>query len=240
MPYRSMKYDILEYEKQIREIQRKNEKSDQYSSAAEHLCRFKKEDRLIPVYTLCLYHGENVWNGPRSLKDMMDFGNDRDKMSSLFFDYPLRLYCINEVTDFSVFHTELKELFTMLHFRQDKESLRKLVTQGNNYQSLSEETMETVAIMLHMPGIWKQKTEYKREENGEVKYNMCKALEDWEAEARSEGMEIGRSERLEYGKCIIIKNMLERNMPPEDICALAECDMALVDKVKAELHLLLP
>ncbi len=26
--------------------------------------------------TLCLYHGEEKWDGPRSLKDMMDFGAD--------------------------------------------------------------------------------------------------------------------------------------------------------------------
>lgn len=25
-------------------------------------------DRLVPVYTLCLYHGENHWDGPRSLR----------------------------------------------------------------------------------------------------------------------------------------------------------------------------
>ena len=37
-----------------------------------------KSDRLTPTYTLCLYHGKEIWDGPRSLKDMMDFGEDKE------------------------------------------------------------------------------------------------------------------------------------------------------------------
>lgn len=43
----------------------------------------------MPEATSCLYHGEEKQNGPRSLKDMMDFGSDADGMSRFFKDYPL-------------------------------------------------------------------------------------------------------------------------------------------------------
>lgn len=32
--------------------------------------------RDIVKNTVCLYHGKKAWDGPRSLKDMMDFGSD--------------------------------------------------------------------------------------------------------------------------------------------------------------------
>ena len=42
-------------------------------------------------YTLCLYHGEGKWDGPRSLRDMVRFQEEEDPFESLFNDYPLRL-----------------------------------------------------------------------------------------------------------------------------------------------------
>ena len=76
-----MDYDCREYGRQIREAQRANEALDKagekvYADAGERLCKVRKEERFAPVYTLCLYHGEEAWDGPRSLKDMMDFGDE--------------------------------------------------------------------------------------------------------------------------------------------------------------------
>ena len=76
MPLRCMEYDTMEYRKQLDAIKRahsvKNKKKLQ--SSAERFSGVTKEDRLFPVYTLCLYHGEEPWDGPRTLKDMMNFG----------------------------------------------------------------------------------------------------------------------------------------------------------------------
>ena len=77
MPWRIMEYDCMEYGKQIRRIQNANREAGEYASAGEFLCGFRREDRLVPVYTLCLYHGTGQWNGPRCLRDMADFGADR-------------------------------------------------------------------------------------------------------------------------------------------------------------------
>lgn len=78
LPYRCMQYDSLEYGKQLR-------------TSEEWLCGITKKDRLAPVYTICLYHGEEPWDGPYALRDMVDFGEDRDGMGKFFADYPLRL-----------------------------------------------------------------------------------------------------------------------------------------------------
>ena len=80
MPFRCMEYDTLEYRRQIDRRIRDNEKISQWSSEAEFLCGVRKTDRFAPVYTVCLYHGKEAWDGPRSLKDMMDFGSDPDQL----------------------------------------------------------------------------------------------------------------------------------------------------------------
>ena len=80
MPWRVMDYDCREYGKQIREAQRINNERAKagesiYESAGERLSKVRKAERFAPVYTLCLYHGMDPWDGPRSLKDMMEFGD---------------------------------------------------------------------------------------------------------------------------------------------------------------------
>lgn len=84
MPLRCMRYDVLEYEQQIGELKKANRLNSRLKSGGEFLCGIQKGDRLAPVYTLCLYHGEEIWDGPRSLKDMREFGKDEDQMSRFF------------------------------------------------------------------------------------------------------------------------------------------------------------
>lgn len=74
MPWRHMNYDALEYGKQIKELKSQNKNEKRLKPGEEFLCGLTKEDRLDPVYTVCLYLGEKPWQGPRSLKDMMNAG----------------------------------------------------------------------------------------------------------------------------------------------------------------------
>ena len=55
-------------------------------------------------------------------------------------------------------------------------------------------------------------------------------------EAKEEGREEGRAEGREEGKAEIIKNMLRRNMPEEDICAITECSPEFVAGVRKKLQ----
>lgn len=75
MPLRMMEYDSLEYRKQVKEIE--SEKSMRQKEQGKKPCtwstRLNSEDKLQPVYGLCLYHGTEEWDGPVSLKDMMNF-----------------------------------------------------------------------------------------------------------------------------------------------------------------------
>lgn len=185
MPWRCMNYDSLEYERQIHEIQAQNKELKHFESDIEKLSRFQKSDRLAPVYTVCLYHGSDPWDGPRSLKEMMQFGNDLEAAfwENQFMDYGMRLICVNELDDTSAFTTELKELFAIMAYQKDKPGMRKFLEKHKEYEQLDEETARVIGTVMGVNTFMMNKSKYEKE--GE--YNMCQAIREmWE-----EGIEIG-------------------------------------------------
>ena len=213
MPFRCMEYDTLEYRRQIDRRIRDNEKTSQWSNEAEFLCGVRKEDRFAPVYTICLYHGREAWDGPRSLRDMMDFGPDSDQMSRYFADYPMKLFCVNEEQDFSCFHTELRQFFTMISSQKDWKRLRRL-TESEDYRNISAETAEAIAVVLG----WSDPKEIqmKYEEKGKG-VNMCKALEDLLAIEREKGEKLG----IEQKTYDMIRNMQKEGIEMDRICRIS-------------------
>lgn len=199
MPFRCMQYDTMEYAHQLDHLRSQNNAEGNWNSWAERVCGFKQTDRLIPIYTLCVYHGLEKWDGPRSLKDMMNFGKDEDEMSRLFHDYPLHLYCLNEMDDFQVFHTEVRQVFQALRFREDKQKLSKLINTDPAYQHMEADTMEVMSVMLNAPKILENKREYMTIEEGREEYDMCKALKDLTDDARREGVAKGMAQGMESG-----------------------------------------
>lgn len=137
----------------------------------------------------------------------MDFGADEDQMSRFFADYPMRLFCVNEEADVSVFKTELRELFRILQFRSNRQELKKLMQQNPEYRHLDEETSEVVAAMLNAPEIWENRERYMNQEKEE--FNMCRALQEWAEEERTEGRAEGIAEAREVGIRILIENCKE-------------------------------
>lgn len=203
-----------------------------WSDSAERLCGFRKTDRLTPIYTICLYHGDTPWDGPVTLSDMMCFGDDSDDMRHFFIDYPMKLFCINEQTSFSTFHTELKELFQAIKYKSNKTLLKQLFEQNRNYQSLSADTVEALSILLHMPVLWENREDYMNKTKNREEYNMCKGMRDWLEEERTNGFNDGFNNGIAGGKKITIQNMLKRGFSDIDICALVECDEMLVNEVR--------
>lgn len=90
MPARIMIQEALEYDRQIKEIARRNERAYKiycdaekkdgldavYKDAGEYLYKFRKKDFLLPAVTLVVYFGEKEWNGAKSIKSLI---KTRDK-----------------------------------------------------------------------------------------------------------------------------------------------------------------
>ena len=191
------------------------------------------------MYTICLYHGEEKWDGPLNLKDMMDFGADKE-LCRFFADYPLRLFCVNEQDDFGMFHTELRELFELLSCRKDRKKLRQRVSEREDYRHLSPETAETLSVLLNIPQLWEERNQYMKETEEKEEYDMCQALREWSEEERAigrqEGISLGISQGISQGNerktNQVIRNMLARGYSDEDICVIAECTVGKIEEVR--------
>ena len=200
MPWRIMRYDQMEYGRQIRDIisRRGAALRKQGRSAGNWTKRLQQEDRLCPVYTICFYHGTEPWDGPRGLRDMMQFGKETEGWQDVFHDYGMTLFCAGEQNDLSRFGTDLKLLLEVLQLRQDKDGLLRLWSE-EPFSHLDLETAEAMAVMTDSVDILK-----KLEVTEEGGCNMCLAVEemkrDWKAEGKAEGRTEGRIEGKVEGK----------------------------------------
>lgn len=196
MPFRCMQYDTMEYGKQLDELRRKNEREENLSTDQEKFCGIRKQDRLLPVYTLCLYHGEEKWDGPRSLADMVEFAEGEDYFRQLFNDYPLRLYCVNEAEGLDMFHTEVAQLFRALQYRGDRIGLKKLLEENSENQHLDRDTLEAMTVLLKLPSAWEKRNKFVSNIGDREEFDMCLAVREWEAEAKRIGRSQGESIKL--------------------------------------------
>ena len=232
MPVRCMNYDAQEYMKQLRELQQKNSRlileKKVMPTTAERLCRVMKTDRLHPVYTMCLYYGREPWDGPRDLWHMMNFettGNERED-SLLFKDYPMWLVCVNEQTDLSHYHTDIREVFQILNCRGNKQGILDLL-QDKAYGNLTEETWETIATLTDRPTLLEKKERFQRTEEKGEGYDMDSAWKEILADERARGRE--------KEKIFIIQNMINRNFSDKDIRAVVKCRQKAIDEVRGKM-----
>ena len=239
MPVRCMGYDAAEYRRQLKE--RKQERrllmnseirlKNPAVSMDETLSGILRSDRLHPVYTLCLYSGTEPWDGPRKLSDMMAFDPLNQNLQSLFEEYHLHLFCINEQHIFDAFHSDLKPLFQAMNCRNNKKKMIELM-KDETYSHLNEDTWDAIAVMTDNAAMLQKKDLYKMK-NQKEEFNMCQALQELMQDERNEGRIEGKIEDQK----IVIRNMINRGYKTEDICAIAECSPAFVKEVETELAL---
>ncbi|MBQ4563595.1 MAG: hypothetical protein IJA58_03835 [Lachnospiraceae bacterium] len=197
MPWRCMNYDALEYGRQVRNRQRENESIVPYESEKERLCRFRKTDRLSPVYTVCLYHGAEIWDGARSLQEMIEFGSDNEKTmwEQKFSDYRMQLICVNELRDFTKFTTELKELFGIMAFRRDKQGMKRFLEEHDEYKRLNGETARAIGAVMGVSTFMENDERFKTKGG----YDMCQAIKEMWMDGWNDGVNEGISQGISQG-----------------------------------------
>lgn len=243
MPVRCMGYDAAEYRRQLKErkqerrllMNSENRPKNPAVSMDETLSGILSSDRLHPVYTLCLYSGTEPWDGPRKLSDMMVFDPQNKNLQSLFEEYHLHLFCINEQHVFDAFRSDLKPLFQAINCRNNKKKMIELM-KDETYSHLNEDTWDAIAVMTDNAAMLQKKDLYKTE-NQKEEFNMCQALQELMQDERNEGRIEGRNEGKIEDQKIVIRNMINRGYKTEDICAIAECSPAFVKEVETELAL---
>ncbi len=178
MPVRNMLYDSLNYSGQINKIEKEHKKNKDKMNSAEYLSGVTKADKILPVITLVIYWGNNVWDGPRSLFEMFD---DTSKNILQFVsNYEINLIEPRVIEDFSLFQTELGKVLEFINASDSIEKMKQVLEKNRNYYLHMD--IES-AKMIETFGKTKIDTE-KYEEEQEV--NMCKAIDDMILEGKQE------------------------------------------------------
>lgn len=196
MPLRTMLYDALGYAKQCKEVGKRH-KNDKVINADEYLGKFTKADKLLAQYTIVIYYGEQEWDGPRSLKEMLDIP---EEMTPFIQDYKMNLLEARKF-DYCRFATpDVADLFQLLHISNDKERMLHEFTG-------MKVTSEVLLVAGEVCDV-KEWVELALESGEEVIY-VCKAWEEAKNELRNQGLMEGRREGRREGRTEGMKLLLE-------------------------------
>ena len=159
----------------------------------EFLSNFSKDDKLTPVITLVIYYGDDKWNGPQSLKDML---NVKDEiMENLVLNFSIHLIDVKhlEKEEIDKYEGSIKALFGFLAYDKDKDVLLKFIEENKKiFNDLPQDISDAINIFSKV----KMEIGYEYETNtGGV--DMCKAIEDLREEERNIGLQKGKEEELE-------------------------------------------
>jgi len=179
MPIRIMGYDYYTYDKQYRKKKAEYKAKKEKLEGNEFLSGIKKQDRFCPVITLVLYYGEEVWDGPRSLHDMLDIPAEIKEYVS---DYQLRIIEIrdNKLKFKNQNNIDLFRLLSIIYDakRSDeerKEEIEKYSSQREIDESVIDTIMSTANVRL------------ERNKEGERKMS-CSLLDRVKEVGREEGV----------------------------------------------------
>ena len=181
MPVKDGLYDMLGYSKQIAEIKRSYKQDNTTEegeitvdngvlkiklTSEEFLSGLRKDDKLIPIITAVVYFGEEPWDGPRSLYEMLNIPNE--EMKRFIPNYWINLISPADMddADFEKFHTHLGLAMKVIkHQSEDADQ----VIMATDHEKIDPETAVFLNRAVNL------QLEYEDEPGG---VDMCKSMEN--------------------------------------------------------------
>lgn len=190
MPVRNMMYDALDYTEQVEFLKQAHKNRGDALDSGEFLSGISKEDRLVPVVSLILYHGSKPWDGPKSLYDMLEFDTSAKEIHALkqvLPDYRLNLIDASNIEHPERFRTSLQHVFSMLKYNTDKQKLYGYAKQHRkDFQDMDNDSM---MAMLSLLGEQKRlmKILETSEDGAKGETDMCIAIDELIKDGKTEG-----------------------------------------------------
>ena len=193
-PVRMMGYSHSEYSLQAGRYMDGIRKKEVSVTGDEYISGFPKSGRLVPYLPVIVYLGARKWDGPQHLHEMFDTGIPKEILAHVP-DYPVMILSpfLMEEKEIHRFQTDLKQVFLMIRYQNDKEKMKQILSEDNAFRHLP---WITATLIQSVTGMNIPIT--VSEEGGTV--NMCKAIEDMRAEAKTEGIIEGRKEGRAEGR----------------------------------------
>lgn len=216
MPLRHMVGDAFSYLKEYQEIAARNREDKNFASSDEFLSNMKKTDRLHPVISLCVYYGENLWDGPLCLTDMLDIP---EEIKPLVSDYKMNLIELRSSDSLKFHNPDVSAVFDISRYIYDRD-YDKIAAIYKDMQIESELGLVIGAITQSQKLI---NHALEMEQKGEL-VNMCSALEELEKMAEQRGFEKGIQVTIKTCKNLNIdKDVISENLKKE--CSLSDEDV---------------
>lgn len=191
MPLRHMVGDAFSYLKEYQEIAAKNRKDKNFASSDEFLSNMKKTDRLHPMISLCVYYGENPWDGPLCLMDMLEVP---EKIKPLVSDYKMNLIELRTSGSLQFHNQDVNTVFDISRSIYERD-YNKINTVYKN-MLISSELGVVIGAITQSQELIDHALEVEQK-GGQV--NMCSALEELKREGKQEGLQEGKKEGLQEG-----------------------------------------
>ena len=161
MPLRKLLYDVLGYSAELSTKSNVQDKTEW--TIDERLSKVKKGTKITPIITVVFYTGEDPWDGPRSLHEMMDID---ERIKPFVPDYPLYVIDIGHDKNLSFTNSALEELKNILSSIYSK-------TADNNELEVDNSIIALAGILTGDKHLYLTASESKG-----GKQKMCKALEE--------------------------------------------------------------
>lgn len=217
-PLRELSYIYGEYEKQARSIRRSVRRQPKGLSRGEWLYSFKKENRLNPTVIILLYSGEEAWDGPTELWDMLDMEGVPKGLKSLVMNHKIHMIDVRRLTEDTLkkFKTDVGNVFESISCSDDEELFKTLINNNEYYQNIPEDAYELISAYTNISN-QVDKESLRNEDGG---YNMCKAFDDHYESGRKEGVSQGKEiillAQIKDGEITIESAAKRLDMTPEE------------------------
>lgn len=203
MVLRTMLSESIGYHRQWKQKKREHERAEDLECSDEFLSGMKKNEKFTPIITLVVYYGEeSSWNGAVCLHDLLVIEDD---LKPYVTNYHLNLYNCHDHDSFEEYRTGLRQVFETIRYAGEKEKLQKIMEENKEmYSRIDGETRKLLEVVAKV----RIPEECKVIENGEERFDMCKAFEDMKLEGKLEGEESKLAEqtmkKLVKGKSIAV------------------------------------
>ena len=138
------------------------------------------------------YFGEQKWDGPLCLKEMMDLSTLPEEVREKIADYPVHLIDVRRYSHAERFRTDLKLVFGFLQRASEPEELTEFIEENTKeFSSLTEDAYDMIASMSKTGELKELKKDVEQTED----YDMCKAIDmmvaDGEKRGEARGIKLG-------------------------------------------------
>lgn len=210
MVLRNMLSESLSYHKQWKQKEAAHGSAKDLKPETDaYFSGMAKEEKFTPVITLVVYCGTNpIWDGARCLYDLLDID---DETKDFVTNYKLNLYNCHEHDTFDEYRTGLRQLFEAVRYGRDKKELKRVMKENeSSYNNLDRATREVLEVVANI----KIPEGYKTMKDGEERFEMCKAFEDYRLEGKLEQLVEMVCKKLSKNKSAeMIAEELEQDLP---------------------------